>query len=388
MNVIPHFVDTTLRDGEQAPGVVFSLQDKIRIAAMLESCGIKELEIGSPAMGQTEIKDIKTICRMGFSFKTLAWCRAVEQDIRSSADSGTNGVHISFPVSEILMNTMEKDKKWVLSNLKKFINFAKSYFEYITIGAQDASRADIDFLIEFCQSSELYGASRVRIADTIGILNPVSTINLFENLKRNTGELSLEFHGHNDLGMAVANTLVAWKSGCDCLSTTVNGLGERAGNAAMEEVAIAIELSLNQTSGLNTNRFMEVSTVVSEISGRTNSLNKPITGKYAITHESGIHIDCLIKDRKTYQILDAELVGRKNDDFVFGKHSGRSGLREFLSGLGLPFNEDVLLMLLKSVKEYSEKEKRSLSKEEIFKLYTNVYLPGFRFGNGWSHYPG
>src|ERR1035437_2550441 len=170
----PYFIDTTLRDGEQSPGVVFSLQEKIRIAALLNGAGVPEIEIGTPAMGDTEIQDIRTICDMGFNFKTLSWCRATKNDIRSASSAGTNGVHISFPVSNILMNAMGKNPTWVIQQLKELIDFATPMFGYVTIGAQDASRAESSFLKEFVCAASALGASRVRLADTVGLLNPVS----------------------------------------------------------------------------------------------------------------------------------------------------------------------------------------------------------------------
>ena len=146
---LPYFIDTTLRDGEQAPGVVFSFSEKLRIAALLDGAGVPELEIGTPAMGETEVEEIRNLCRMGFKFKTLAWCRANKHDILCASRAETNGVHISFPVSEILMEAMGKDKNWVMSQLIELLEFALPMFDYVTIGAQDASRAEIGFLKEF-----------------------------------------------------------------------------------------------------------------------------------------------------------------------------------------------------------------------------------------------
>jgi len=172
---LPYFIDTTLRDGEQSPGVVFSLAEKIRIAALLDGAHIPEIEIGTPAMGETEMNDIRTICEMGFGFKTLSWCRAAKDDIHSARLAGTNGVHISFPVSPILMKAMGKDPNWVFQQMEELIEFAYPMFDYVTIGAQDASRAEPDFLKKFVSAASAFGASRVRLADTVGLLNPITT---------------------------------------------------------------------------------------------------------------------------------------------------------------------------------------------------------------------
>ena len=369
----PYFIDTTLRDGEQSPGVVFSLQEKIRIAALLNGAGVPEIEIGTPAMGEKEIQDIRTICDMGFDFKTLSWCRATRSDIRSASLAGTDGVHISFPVSILLMSAMGKNPTWVFQQLKELIDFSTPMFGYVTIGAQDASRADTAFLKEFVCAASAFGASRVRLADTVGLLNPVSTYEMVSSIRGVEKDLPLEIHAHNDLGMATANTLAAYMAGATCLSTTINGLGERAGNAAMEEVAMALELSVGVSSTLRTESFSELSAYVSNVSNRPLSVSKPITGSMVLSHESGIHTRCLVKDRKTYQLISAESIGKEELDFVIGKHSGKSTLLHFLEQAHLPINDEACAELLDKVKETAEELKRTLSKEELYSLYTEIY---------------
>jgi SpoIID/LytB domain protein len=174
-------------------------------------------------------------------------------------------------------------------------------------------------------------------------------------------------------GGATANTLAAYMAGAQCLSTTVNGLGERAGNAAMEEVAMALELSAGTATGLKTEKLQEISTFVAAVSKRTLSDSKPITGKMVLTHESGIHTNCLMKDRSSYQLIDAAKIGRKEDDFVIGKHSGRSTLELFLKEANLPFDDELCIQLLAEVKEKSENEKRSITKEELYDLYSRSF---------------
>ena len=370
---LPYFIDTTLRDGEQAPGVVFSFSEKLRIAALLDGAGVPELEIGTPAMGETEVEEIRNLCRMGFKFKTLAWCRANKHDILCASRAETNGVHISFPVSEILMEAMGKDKNWVMSQLIELLEFALPMFDYVTIGAQDASRAEIGFLKEFVKTAKSFGASRVRLADTVGILNPITTFELVSAIRSIEAELPLEIHAHNDLGMATANTLAAYMAGANCLSTTINGLGERAGNAPMEEVAMALELSAGINSTLRTESFAELSTYVAQASNRAQSVSKPITGSSVLTHESGIHTNCLLKDRNTYQLIKAERIGRKEEDFLIGKHSGKATIIHYLSQAHLPVDDNICKQLLADIKEKAETLKRSLSKEELFGLYTEIY---------------
>ena len=373
--MLPYFIDTTLRDGEQAPGVVFSLEEKIKIATLLAAAGVPELEIGTPAMGKKEVQEIRTLCEMNFGFKTLSWCRAFKQDIQCAAAAGTNGVHISFPVSHILMKAMGKNRKWILDQTRELIQFAMPLFDYVTIGAQDASRAEINFLKEFVHTASCYGASRVRLADTVGVLNPISTFELVNAIRTIEKEMPLEIHAHNDLGMATANTLAAYMAGANCLSTTINGLGERAGNAPMEEVALALELSANVDSTLNTKLFAELCEYVALVSNRPNSDSKPIIGAMALSHESGLHTNCLIKDRKTYQLLSAAKIGRKEQAFLIGKHSGKSTILHYINQAELPISDEIAALLTEKVKIYADGLKRAITKAELLNLYAEIYNP-------------
>jgi len=370
---VPYFIDTTLRDGEQAPGVVFSLEDKVRIAEMLHLIGVPEIEIGTPAMGDKEISDIKTLCNIGFNFKTLAWCRASKYDIYCARQAGTQGIHLSFPVSDILLQSVDKSRNWIKSQMKEFIQIAAESAEYVTVGAQDASRADINFLKEFVSQATNYGASRVRLADTVGILHPLSTSELVKQIREVEPHIPLEIHAHNDLGMATANTISAFMAGANCLSTTINGLGERAGNAAMEEVAMALEMSLELKSGLNLSYFQEISDVVSKASKRSVGDSKPITGKMIFSHESGIHTNSLMKNRQTYQLLKPDQIGRAEEDFLIGKHSGKATLEYFMREAGLLFDDEFTFQLLGMVRKMSEKVKRAISKTEFYELYSQEY---------------
>jgi homocitrate synthase NifV len=363
-----YLIDTTLRDGEQAPGVVFSTSDKVAIACLLDKAGFNEIEIGTPAIGNEEILDIKTIINQGFRFKTLAWCRAKRSDINKAREAGTTGVHISFPVSDIHLLAMGKDVSWVYRTMQELVPYASDHFEYVTIGAQDASRASIPFLLDFISKASVLNVSRVRIADTVGILNPFSTRTLFKKIHKKFPDMPLEFHGHNDLGMATANTVAAFLGGAACASVTVNGLGERAGNAALEEVIMALELSFKHSLGMNSSVIGELSELVSKTSEIPIPVSKAITGSNALSHETGIHTNLLLKNRNTYQIINASEIGKTEKEFVFGKHSGRNALKDLFKKRNIVLSEEKCSDILHNIKLKSIELKRGLEEQEILSI--------------------
>lgn len=366
-NHFPHIIDTTLRDGEQAPGVVFSLNEKLKIASYLDELKIPELEVGTPAMGETEQNGIQTLLKQGFSFDSTCWCRATYDDLKAALKCGARRVNVSFPVSDIQLDAIGKSRKWVLTELPEIMKFATNNFDFVAAGAQDASRADINFLNEYIYHLSFYGAGRVRIADTVGILNPLSVQSLFVGLSSRFPDMDFEFHGHNDLGMATANHVVALQSGAQSVSLTVNGLGERAGNACLEEVAFALKYSCGLDYSFDGETMVRLSHLLEKVSARNLPLSKPISGELVFSHESGIHCRSLKENPLSYQPFNPEEIGRETE-LVIGKHSGIGAVSEMLEKRNIFLSKPQLVSLLEKIKTLSNQLKRDLHFHEIQRL--------------------
>ncbi|WP_340113781.1 homocitrate synthase/isopropylmalate synthase family protein [Maribellus mangrovi] len=361
---IPYIIDTTLRDGEQAPGVVFSLKEKIEIAEWLDQLGIPELEIGTPAISRSEQNDIRCLINQGFSFKSTCWARATRHDLNAALNTGADRVNLSFPVSELQLKALGKTTAWIFKELPEIMKMANENFSFVAVGAQDASRADRNLLKEYIAAAEFYGARRIRIADTVGILNPQSTKELFEDLSFAFPQIDFEFHGHNDFGMATANHAVALTSGASSASLTINGLGERAGNGALEEVIYALKYSFGIDLGYDGNLLNRLSDLVENFSKRQLPLSKPVTGQMAFSHESGIHCRSLKENPLSYQPFNPEEIGR-DMVFVIGKHSGTGALSELLEKRNIFLSKTEISDLISRIKATSARLKRDLNFSEI-----------------------
>ncbi len=328
-------IDTTLRDGEQAPGVVFDRASKLDIARFLDQAGIDELEVGTPAMGPEVREDIRRLGAMGLGCRMSVWCRARMEDLVDAARCRVDGVHFSLPVSDLHLAALKKDRSWVIRQMRRLVPWAGSYFRRVTVGAQDATRADPSFLHELACEARVCGVHRMRIADTVGIGRPATITALVSELRRVVPDLRLEFHGHNDLGMATANTLAALEAGCEAVSVTAGGIGERAGNAALEQVVMALHLHPDIHSAMDTSALLPICRLVARAAKQPIDPGRPVVGDHAFTHESGIHCHAMFRDSRTYEAFAPAVIGRPHRRYVIGSHSGIAAIRRLLRQAGI-----------------------------------------------------
>lgn len=363
--------DTTLRDGEQAPGIAFTASEKVAIARALARAGITEIEAGTPAMGREEIAAIRAIVEADLPLTTIAWCRMRMEDVDAALASGVSMVNLSVPVSDLQLSAkLRGNRETALDMIRRVVGYARNKGLAVAVGGEDASRADVGFLGEVIATAEAAGACRFRVADTLSVLDPFSAYALVQALRKNT-DLDIEIHAHDDLGLATANTLAAVRAGATHASVTVIGLGERAGNAPLEEVAVGLlQLYGRQTSTVLT-ELGHVASVVAAAAARAIPLNKAIVGDHVFTHESGIHVDGLLKDRHTYQSLDPTLLGRSHR-FVIGKHSGLASIVASLTDLHLPASPDELRAILARVREHAIVHKGPVNHETLAAIWREV----------------
>lgn len=358
--------DTTLRDGEQAAGVAYTVEEKLEIAKALAACGIEQAEVGIPAMGSEERAAIRCLLALGLPIQWMAWNRARRADIDATLSTGVDWAHISLPVSDIQMKAkLGAGRSEIMELGKAAVNYALENGLTVSMGFEDASRAELGFLRELMDALGREGVRRYRYADTLSMHHPGGLQERVAALLAGCpDDIELEIHCHNDFGLATANTLAAIQAGAKWASTTVLGIGERAGNAPLEEVVMAWKHLYNGTCAVRAESLKSLAELVARAAGRGIPEARPLLGRLAFAHESGIHVDGLLKDPRTYQSLNPQELGMDHE-FLLGKHSGRSSVRQVLRKEGVEVSEGLLVSLLHRLRQTAGERKRSVADWEL-----------------------
>jgi len=373
-----YIFDTTLRDGEQSPGASMSPHDKLVFAKQLALLGVDIIEAGFPVSSPAQFEGVKMISEEVEGPTIAALARAVEKDIKSAYDALKSAkkkrVHTFIATSPIHMEyKLRKKPDEVLKMAVEAVKYARSLVDNVEFSAEDATRSDRSFLKEIFIAVIEAGATTINIPDTVGYTTPFEFYNLVKEIKEVVGDRALiSVHCHNDLGLAVANSLSALLAGADQVEVSVNGIGERAGNASLEEVVMSIIVRNDIYPfevGINTKEIYRTSKLLRSITGLPIAYNKPIVGRNVFAHESGIHQDGVLKYRETYEIMKPEMIGRSSSEIILGRHSGRHALKVKLNELGVKYSsEEEFEKMYEKFLELADK-KKNIYEEDLIALF-------------------
>lgn len=355
--------DTTLRDGEQTPGVCFKKEEKLEIARKLDQFKIHQIEAGFAIVSEYEQESVKSIANEGLNAEILSLSRAKKEDIDAALKCDVDGIITFLGTSDIhLQHKMNISREEAINTITSAIEYGKDHGLFVAFSAEDGTRTDLDFLKRIFKQAESYHADRVHIADTVGAITPEGMHYLITELKKEI-KTDIALHCHDDFGLAVINSISGIMAGGSAISTTVNGIGERAGNASLEEVIMAFKILYGKDLGFKTKYIQELSNLVSKYSELPIPNNKSVVGKNIFRHESGIHVDAVIEEPLTYEPYAPDLVGQKRQ-LVLGKHSGCRAVKAKLDECGLKVSKDKLCKIVERVKE--EREEGTYINDDVF----------------------
>jgi isopropylmalate/homocitrate/citramalate synthase len=360
--------DNTLRDGEQTAGVCFSPSDKLEIAQALAAAGIRSFEAGFAGVSAEECLAIRSVMHLNLPTRIFSLARLSKEDIDAACRAGVDGVTLIAPASDALLCTRGiAAPESVEQEIGIWVAYAKQKKIAVKFSCVDATRTPLARLLRWYRAAQLAGADMISVADTVGVGTPESISRLIRELKR-VLDMPVSMHAHNDLGLAVANSLAAAAAGADEVQVTVNGLGERAGNTALEAMVMALKVGYGLELGVDLRAMMALSETVARLSGREPGINQPIVGRDVFRHESGIHVQGLLhEDVSTYEPFPPEWIGRKHD-VVFGKHSGKSNVQHVCREYGICLNAEQETQIVQRIKQWGQAQKRELHKGEVLQL--------------------
>ncbi len=360
--------DETLRDGEQTPGVAFTPEEKLLIATLLDEMGVPLMDVGIPVVSREEARGVKLIAEAGLDASIMAAARAVRKDVEACVEAGVDEIAIFIACSDLhLKYKLNMTREQVKDAAVRETEYAKDHGLTVSFVTEDTFRADLDYVGELYGAAIEAGATRAVICDTVGVMTPVGIRWFLEQVRARLPKVQLSFHGHNDFGLAVANSLAAVEAGVEVPHTCVNGLGERSGNASFEELVMALEALYGYKTGVDVSRMYELSRLVEKLSGIPVGVNKPVVGYNAFSHESGIHADGVIKHTATYEPIQPERIGRTRQ-FIYGKHTGSASVVERLKSRDVEAPKEQVQNLVQLIKEYSE-GKSKMDAQAFIELY-------------------